>query len=677
MTERDRRLRESELRLLAVGLAAILLPVTMVLPPWVMGFAVLFVAWRLIAGWRGLRHTPLGWLRVPLGIAGFVGIYAQFGTFNGITPGSALLTLMLGLKFMESWRPRDALVLNRLAFILMLAVFLSSQTLPVAVWLILAGWFQVMLMLRLARLGEPEPLKEDLRHSGGLLLQALPVALILFVLFPRIPGPLWGTPAPDDRALTGLSDSMAPGRISQLAQSDALAFRVRFTGERQPEGDELYWRGPVFHAFDGQEWREGPTPPRTPELIRQGEPVEQEITLEPHGRDWLLALDMPGHPPLPDDSRQRPDMRLEADNSVNERQRYEVRSWPDYTLAPEMPQAWQDRLTQLPEDLNPRTRSLAEEWHSATDGDGQAMIHRAMTHFREQPFYYTLQPPALGRHAMDEFLFETRRGFCEHYAAAFTVLMRAAGLPSRVVTGYAGAEFNPLAGHYRVLQSNAHAWSEVWLPGDGWVRVDPTTAIPAGRVETDAGARGEEAANGSGGAWSLRRLGLQLNLAWDAIQARWDKWVLAYGPDSQQAFLERLGLPGKDAMKLAAIMVALIGLTMLAVWFGLSLSQRPAGPRDPVERLWQVFQRRMARAGLERHASEGPTTWLERLRHEAPAVGEQVAPLIKRFRNARYAGNNSHLDRIRTQVKRLSTARLRKLKTLPSDTKEGSPTRNS
>lgn len=676
MTEPDRRLRESELRLLAAGLAAILLPVAMVLPPWVMGFAVLFVAWRLIAGWRGLRHTPLGWLRVPLGVAGFVGIYAQFGTFNGVAPGTALLTLMLGLKFMESWRPRDALVLNRLGFILMLAVFLSSQTLPVAVWLILAGWFQVMLMLRLARLGTPEPISADLKHSGGLLLQALPVALILFVLFPRVPGPLWGTPTPEDQALTGLSDSMAPGRISELAQSNALAFRVRFTGSRQPARDELYWRGPVFHEFDGQEWREGPTPPRRPELIRQGEPVEQEITLEPHGQDWLLALDIPGQP-LPNDSRQRPDMRLEADDSVNERQRYEVRSWPDYTLAPELPQAWQERLTRLPEDFNPRTRDLAEEWRSATDGDGEALIRRAMTHFREKPFYYTLQPPTLGRHAMDEFLFETRRGFCEHYAAAFTILMRAAGLPSRVVTGYAGAEFNPLAGHYRVLQSNAHAWSEVWLPGDGWVRVDPTTAIPPGRMETDVGARGNGDEDGSAGGWSLERLGLQMEMAWDAVQARWDAWVLAYGPDTQQAFLERLGLPSKDAMKLAGIMVVLIGLTMLAIWFGLSLNQRPARSRDPVERLWQVFQRRMARAGLERHAAEGPAAWLERLRQERPAVGEQIAPLIKRFRSARYAGNDSHLDRIRTQVKRLSTTRLRKLKKLPSDEKEEPPIRNS
>jgi hypothetical protein len=240
--------------------------------------------------------------------------------------------------------------------------------------------------------------------------------------------------------------------------------------------------------------------------------------------------------------------------------------------------------------------------------------------------------------------------------------MRAAGIPSRVVTGYTGAEFNPLAGHYRVLQSNAHAWSEVWFPEAGWVRVDPTTAIPPGRVETSAGPRGGTADGNAASGWSLRRIGLQMELAWDAIEARWDGWVLAYGPDSQQAFLERLGLPGKDAVKLAGIMVALIGLTMLLLWFGLSLRQRPARPRDPVERLWQTFQRRMERAGLGRRSSEGPAAWLERLERETPAIGRQIAPLIKRFRSARYGGDGKQLDPIRTQVKRLSTGRLRRLK---------------
>lgn len=660
MRERGDRLREGELRLLAAGLAATLLPVIPALPAWALLFAALFAAWRLIAGWRGLDHTPLGFLRLPLGIACFAGIYAQFGSFNGITPGTALLTLMLGLKLLESWKARDGMILSLLAFVLMLAVFLETQTLPVVIWLSLVGWFQVTVLLRLGRLSEPGPLRGDMGLSGRLLLQALPVALILFVLFPRVPGPLWGTPVPEPRATTGLSDSMAPGSISQLAQSDALAFRVRFTGDRGPEPGQLYWRGPVLERFDGQEWREAEQPDREPRITREGEFIEQEITLEAHGQDWLLALEMPDGE-LPDDSRRRADMRLASEDRVSERQRYRVRSWPDYTLDPGLPEREQTRLTRLPEDSNPQTRAMAREWQAESDGDPRALIERALEHFREEPFYYTLEPPRLGRHSMDEFLFDSRRGFCEHYAAAVTVLMRAAGIPARVVTGYAGAELNPLAGHYRVLQSNAHAWTEVWIEDEGWIRVDATTVIPPERVETTIGTQGDDGDGREGEGLTLRNLGLQLELAWDAVEARWDGWVLAYGPETQRAFLERLGLPGRDALKLAGIMIALLGLSLVTLWFVLSLKHRPARPRDPLERAWRRFETRMAKAGWPRQPAEGPADWLERLEREAPSLAAVTRPLINRFRSARYAGTSPDIDTIRQRLRQLPARRLKRL----------------
>ncbi|MEA5444768.1 DUF3488 and transglutaminase-like domain-containing protein [Gammaproteobacteria bacterium AB-CW1] len=656
----EKSLREADLRLLALGLLATLLPVVGTLPLWTLVLAVLFGLWRLAAGWRGLRHVPLGWLRLPLGLGCFAGIYLQFGSFNGVEPGTALLSLMLGLKLLETWKPRDGFILVLLAYVLLLAVFLNNQELPAVLWLLPVAGFQTTVFLRLTRLKDPGPLKPSLRTAGVLLAQALPVAILLFVLFPRVPGPLWGTPTPEPRAVTGLSDRMSPGSVSELAQSNALAFRVSFPGEQEPARGQLYWRGPVFHEFDGQEWRQGRLPDREPTLLPLGEPIEQEITLEAHGQDWLIALEMVDGE-LPEDSQRRADMQLVADERISDRLRYRVHSWPDYSLDPELPEQWQDYLTRLPDNSNPRTRELAEQWWAESDADEATMIQRALDHFGQEDFFYTLEPPLLGRHAMDEFLFESRRGFCEHYAAAFTIMMRAAGIPARVVTGYVGADFNHLAGHYRVLQSNAHAWSEVWIEGEGWRRVDPTNAIDPSRVETTVGGLAglEEEEFDRGLSWS--QFAFQMELLWDTIQVRWEGWFLAYGPERQQNFLERLGLPGRDAVKLAVIMVLAVAGALLILWIALSLRQRPPRPSDPLERAWLRFQGRMARAGYSRRAGEGPATWLARLEQEQPALARELRPLLQAFRRARYAGATAQLHRIQAKLRRFPTRRLRRL----------------
>ncbi|MCP1726180.1 transglutaminase-like putative cysteine protease [Natronospira proteinivora] len=661
MTDLRPPLRERELRWLTLAMGATLIPIITTLPYWVPFLGALFAVWRLLPGWLGRQRAPLAFLRLPLGLLCFGGIYLEFGNLNGIEPGTALLVLMLGLKLLETWKPRDGLVLVLLAYILMLAVFLGNQSLLAALWLSAICCFQTAILLRLTRLGEPGPLRPSLVTAGKLLLQALPIAIILFVLFPRVPGPLWGTPTPEPRATTGLSDRMSPGSISQLAQSNALAFRVSFPEHEAPESGQRYWRGPVFHAFDGQEWREGRMPDREATLLPLGEGVTQEITLEAHGQDWLIALDMPGGE-LPNDSQLRADMRLQADEPVSERLRYQIQSWPNYALDPELPEGWQERLTRLPDDSNPQTRELAREWLAEVDGDPHALVDRAMSHFNEESFYYTLEPPTLGRHGMDDFLFDSQRGFCEHYAAAFTVLMRAADIPSRVVTGYVGGEYNPMAGHFRVLQSNAHAWSEIWLPEEGWVRVDPTTAIDPSRVETQAGgmASGTEGEDWEGG-FNWENLGLQLEMIWDTIQARWDGWFLAYGPEQQRDFLERLGLPGKDAMRLALIMVGLVTIFALLLWLILSLKQRPPRPRDPVERSWQRFEGRMRRAGLARQPQEGPAAWLQRLEREVPGVAEQLRPLINRFRSARYAGTSPQGKQLEQALSAWPARRLKRL----------------
>ena len=663
MTERTaHRLREGEVRLLALGMALALVPIVDILPPWIMFLAASFAGWRLYSGWRGRAGIPGLWLRLPLTVLCFTGVWLEFGSFNGIEPGSALLVAMTGLKLLESRSARDGLVLGLLSFLLVMAVFLQDQDLPVTLWLSAVVLFQTAVLLRVGRIMPPESLRSDLGMAARILAQALPIALILFALFPRIPGPLWGTPEPEQRATTGLSDSMTPGGISELATSNAVAFRVAFDGD-PPAESEQYWRGPVFHRFDGQQWQEGRLPRHRSVIMPLGEPIRQEITLEAHDEDWLLALDFPSGE-LPDDTRQRHDLRLESRERVSERKRYEVDSWPTATLDPDMPTTWQEVMTELPDNSNPQTVALGEEFRERADGEPQDIISLALDHFSEEAFYYTLEPEALGRHSMDEFLFETRAGFCEHYASAFAVLMRAAGIPTRVVTGYLGLEENPRGDHYLVRQSHAHAWNEVWLPNQGWRRVDPTGAVAPERIDVGLASSLGEIAPGQRDGWDWDRLAWELEMTWDLIQTRWDGWFLAYGPEQQEYFLERLGLPSEDALRMALTMVLLAGLTLLIIGLILSLRQRDRLPSDPVERAWRLFQRRMARAGAGREPDEGPRDWQARLWREHPQLAGEAGPVLTRLADARYRGGFESIGaeaaaRLLRTVRRLRLPRTR------------------
>lgn len=656
-------LRERELRLLTLGMALTLVPMATTLPPWVLGAAGLLGLWRLLAGrrWRGEARRlriPATWLRFPLAVGFFGGIYLEYGSLNGIEPGSALLVALCGLKLLETRSARDGLVLALLGFLLMLAVFLHNQDLPVVLWLTPVMVFHATVLLRMSRIGPPDPLRQDLRLAGRILAQALPVALILFALFPRVPGPLWGTPEPDGRATTGLSDRMSPGSISELASSNELAFRVRFDGETPAEARQ-YWRGPVFERFDGREWREAPADTGEPVLLPVGEAVGQQISLEPHDQDWLLALDYPSGD-IPDGAYQRSDFRLATEDPVRERTRYAVTSRPVATLEPELPGDLHDALTELPAGNNPRTRELGETLAAEHDGDPAAIIEGGMSWIREREFEYTLEPPTLGEDSMDEFLFETRSGFCEHYASAYAVMMRAAGVPSRIVTGYLGLEENPHGDHYRVRQSEAHAWTEVWLEGEGWQRVDPTGAVAPDRIDRGAASTGiiepppdiEEGLN-----WQY--LQWQVQMGWDIVQARWDGWFLAYDPDQQERFLERLGLPGGDALRMALAMILLTGVGLAAVLLLPKL--RPAGHGlSQRERAWQELQRRARRAGLARHPGEGPRDWGRRLWTETPGAAREIDPLIRQIAAARYGREENDGRELLRAVRRVSVARLRR-----------------
>ena len=607
-------------------------------PPWVITGLVASVVWRLGAAYWGWQ-LPGKMLRAALTIAVSCGVIVTYRRISGLEAGSALLILMLALKLLETHSTRDRSIVILIAWFVLFTSFLREQSvasMPVLAAGVVVGTLALLQSARPASLLKPA---RALLMTGRLLLHALPLALALFLLFPRLPGPFWALPAPSGNGRTGLSDQMSPGDITSLAQSDEVAFRVRFTGP-VPTPAELYWRGPVLERFDGRRWRtvqdsvrdRSPAPGNYAPGAAPGQRVfSYEITLEPNEQRWLMPLETPLSWDVPD-SRLARTLELLNKRPLDRRMAWNGRSvatgsFKDTRSPPEV-------TRELAGTRNPRSRLLAAEMRS-TAGSDEDYLRRILQMFRTQKFFYTLQPPALGREPVDDFLFGTRAGFCEHYASAFAFLARAAGLPARVVAGYQGGERNPIADYWIVRQSDAHAWTEVWLAGR-WIRFDPTAAVAPERIESGLAA----ALPGLAGD-GLPLLGnsewLQsLALNWDAINTTWDRWVLAFGPDEQSALLEGLGFESPSLRDIALVcVVAVCALLLVATW--LSLRTNSARP-DPVEQAWQRWCRRLAKRVRVRAPSEAPLEYAAAVAELRPDLGAAVGMVTEHYLRLRYDG---------------------------------------
>jgi transglutaminase-like putative cysteine protease len=540
---------------------------------WIPALLAAAVTWRVavaLCGW------PMPWraLRLVLAFAAFCGVLFQYRTLNGVEAGSALLVVMVALKFLESQTQRDQLVLIMITYFLMFASVLTERGPLTAAYLVLLVWVTTVALLQLGRRGPLLPNGTTARLAGRLLLHALPITVVLFVLFPRLPGPLWAIPGSTSSGASGLNDTMSPGDITDLGLSDEVAFRVEFDS-RPPRAGDLYWRGPSMTHFNGRTWsmlqggRRGERVKDSTEYY--GEPTQYRVMLEPNGRNWAFALDMAREWTGDRNLRMGSDYQLGTffGGPSARRLDYEVTSYIDYSAREPLTENERNLFRNLPEDSSPRARALAASW--VTDQPSpQLVIDRAMDYLRSQPFQYTLTPPALGAQPVDEFLFETREGFCEHYASALTVLLRAAGLPARVVTGYQGGELNGI-GNYIIRQSDAHALTEVWLEDRGWIRVDAVAAVAPERVAIGSG-RWSEARDTIAGAVLRNSWLRQTALLWDAVNTRWHAWVVGYGPELQRALLESLGIVN---LRRAERWAVLLGLTV-AGSVGLLLALTPA-----------------------------------------------------------------------------------------------------
>lgn len=612
-------------------------------PPWLSLAAIAVLAWGAWLWWRG-RRLPGRWPLMLLVVAGCAGVLFEYRTLLGREAGVALLQIFIAMKLLELKARRDAYVVVNLGYFLLLTHYFNSQSILMGVWLLAA---MILITATLVRLhggaaSRPWP---TLRYAGLMTLQALPFMLVLYLLFPRVSGPLWGLPKDAYAAQTGLSDQMSPGTITNLARNSEIAFRVRFEGGA-PARNRLYWRGPVLESFDGATWRQRGGPGQTPRIEMQGEAVRYELTLEPHHRRWLLALDAPTV--WPAGSELGPDLTVLSRETVHQRQRLEFSAALAYRYNAKESEATLRRALQLPADANPRTRALAETWRQH-DPAPTALVRQALNLFRDEGFFYTLEPPPLGEDPVDGFLFGSRRGFCEHYAGAFVALMRAAGVPARVVTGYQGGEVNPVDGYLTVRQSDAHAWAEVWLPGRGWERIDPTAAVSPARVEAGLAAAAADALPALlrvEGSW-LR----SLRFRWEAMNNAWNQWVLGYTQQRQRELFSRLGFPDADWRSLALLLLAASALLLLTLG-GWVLYRRPR--RDPARQLWLRALARLRRRQIAPRPGETPLALAARLRQERPELAAAVAAVAAAYCQARYgSGGSAELRSLRAAVARL------------------------
>lgn len=596
------------------------------LPLWLSLLVGSTLAWR---AWLWYRKTalPNRWLLLAVALLGVTGIGWEFRTLFGRDAGVALLALLITLKLLEMKQRRDALVVVMLGFFLLLTHYFHSQSILTGIWLLACTTLLTATLIRLHDRPRPAPIV--MRQAAFLLAQSLPFLLILYLLFPRISGPLWGLPQDAYAGRSGLSDSMSPGSLNQLILSGAIAFRVQFSGA-PPDKSKLYWRGPVFDLYDGKVWRSRPGAALdTPPVIEtSGTGHTYVSTLETHNQRWLLALDVPTT--LPPGSRLTSTFEAHATAPVLSRSRFAFISHPEFRVNVLESPLVLHQARQLPAGINPRSRALASEWRTLPP---PAIVETALDLFRQKDFYYTLHPPLLGENAMDDFLFSSRRGFCEHYASAFVFLMRSAGIPARVVTGYQGGEINPVDGFMVVRQSDAHAWAEVWLAGRGWVRIDPTAAVAPSRIESGiAAALPEEDSlplfTRMESDWVR-----QLFNRWDAANNAWNQWVLGYNPQRQRELLSRLGMREPDWRSMTVALTLLCTLVLLAV---LVWAMRVRRPADPAQRAWQKIGRRLERLGIKPRSWEGPADLAERVAAKRPGLAAWINEAAGHYIDLRY-----------------------------------------
>ncbi len=628
---------------LLAGILLVAVPFFPRIPLPVTALSLIMTLWAVAAILNKTRQ-PDKWQRIGLLLLVILVMNLSFGTLLGRDAGTGFLILLAFLKMFEINGKRDIYIVVYVEYFLIASNFFHTQSPWVALYVFAIVIYLTSILILFSDRISTLDIRKRLTIAGRMILQATPLMLILFILFPRIPGPLWGLPKDAQSAVTGLNNSMSPGSVSSLIQSEEIAFRVRFEEQIPPHAD-LYWRGPVFSRYDGQTWvaDNAPRKIRINLINSENEPdvIQYTVTLEPHQRNWLFALN---YPVILQDSGYRltRESQLLNPKKISSVIRYSVtsdRSVRNYSLSK------YERIKNLrlpgAGNLNKKTIALAQKWRDLAGENDRRVIDQALSYFTKQPFAYTLNPPLLGNDAMDDFLFETQRGFCGHYSSAFVYLARAAGIPARIVTGYQGGEKNPVDEYVIVRQSSAHAWAEVWLDDAGWVRVDPTSAVAPDRIESGIQDAVEERNQLPTILLGGDSVFLKARYYWDSFSYRWDEWVVGFNRERQFELFRKLGFENADWQAMVIGMVILLALagTLIGLW----VFQQGAGIRkDRIKQTYDRFCHKLAKTGISRKNTEAPSEYFVRLRDKlTPASAKKAKQIIWNYVALRYGTASS------------------------------------
>jgi protein-glutamine gamma-glutamyltransferase len=631
--------------------------------------------WRGRLAWLG-KPLPSKWWLLGLLVLTIGATLFTHRTLLGRDAGVTLIVVLLTLKTLELRARRDAFVVFFLGFFTMLTNFFFSQSLLVAAAMMIALMGLLTALVNSHRMVGQPPLKESLKTAGFMVLLGAPIMALLFVLFPRL-APLWGVPGDAMTGRSGLSAEMEVGSIAKLALDDSIAFRVKWNlqaGQQIPPSSEQYFRGPVLTSFDGRNWR-----PSTSQISRRfavppnlktsGEILNYEVTMEPTQRPWLFVLEAAtAAPQAPGfDIVMTNELQWITNRPINDLLRYKASSSTQFSHGPDKLVIGLQDFIDLPAGFNPRTMQLAADIRRDprfAQANASVLVPEVLRRLREGGYTYTLEPGVFGQHTADEFWFDKKEGFCEHIASSFVILMRALDVPARIVTGYQGGEVNPVDRFWTVRQRDAHAWAEVWQPGVGWVRVDPTGAVSPGRVGAFERLAVPQGAVGAAiGAVMPIGLATQLRAAWEAVNNSWNQWVLNYSQAKQLDLLKNLGFESpswQDLGKVLALIISFVGLV------GAAFTYWERHHQDPWLRQLSKARKLLAKAGLPSQASTPPRT----LAHQALAkFGEPARGLhdwLLQYDALRYRPQATSDGAARLATLKASLSRIQPLPLLPS-----------
>jgi transglutaminase-like putative cysteine protease len=624
-------------------------------PAWCVAIALAAAAWRVLIATGRAPPFELGkGMKFAFGAltAAFVlAVLMSFRTLNGLAAGTALLTLMGALKLIESRTRRDDAIVLGVALFLLLAAALASQAMWRLPLYLLTVWGAGAAMALVAHAGSTLTARTALRLSARALAMALPLAVTCFLFFPRLAGQFWAFES-GSSGTTGLADEMSPGAIDKLVSEYTPVFRVRFNGATPP-AEARYWRGPVLNDFDGFTWRRagGPYNPTPVETL--GTAYSYRVTLEPTSRRWVFALETVDASPLAD-VRLTYDQQLIAATPVNDTLTYDATSHVQTRALGPLSEAGRRYETRLPADRNPRALELAREMRTMAGSDAE--YARAMLDwFRDNGLLYSLEPEATSLDSVDSVLFDTKRGFCGHFASSYAMLMRAAGIPARVVTGYLGGEYNPIGGYWIVRQSDAHAWTEVWLAPQGWTRIDPTAVVAPERLRAGAYDVLPDSQASTGVAIWRNSWMSGMARMWDGANHWWREHVLGFNLSSQFDFLRALGIESPDWKHLGWAFAA--ALIAWIAWVSLALRRSVAKRRpDRIARAWIRATRKLSKVAPPRAADEGPLAFAARIAAARPDLASHVNAIATRYARLRYGAGvpQEEVENLEADVKNLA-----------------------